>query len=400
MLKLFRKSGLSARDLIASGSALILVLALMTIALSLAWYPTDLGRYVFVAVLAAVVWPVSRVLPLTTLAVTACIAAVPFLWGYNNLEIRIIPLAIAGFRAAAGGSRAYLIVPVTAVAAILALLPEIPLMIAFGEILNNRFVVDWIPDPSQRLLLALVLSVILVLGFAINRMRVVASDLAVRNEQLLVLQAAERERVAAEVRTAIARDIHDVVAHHVAAMVVRAQAADSVADLEPERLRETVQAIAADGNDALSAMRRAVRMMRADGPGEPGTFDAAVDVMVGRLNNSERRVRVGGELSDAGEAVESTMLWILQESLTNVMLHSESRDIDVHFSSSPAFHRLTVEDNGPGRGGSGLLSGGNGIRGMRERADAAGGSVSAGSRLGGGWSVRVVLPVTRETGSA
>jgi len=393
MLKLFRKSGLSVRDLVAAGSAFLLVLVLMTSALSLAWYPANIGTYIFVAVLTAVVWPVSRVLPLATLVVVAVIVVVPLFWGYSDLEIRIIPLAVAGFRAAASGTRAYLVLPVTVVAALVALLPEFPRMLTVGEI-NNRVIVEWISDPSRRVLIALMLMVVLALGFAINRMRVVASDLALRNEQLLVLQASERERVSTEVRTAIARDIHDVVAHHVAAMVVRAQAADSVADREPERLREVVQAIAAEGNDALTAMRRAVQMMRAEGRDEPAAFDASVDVLVGRLRNGNRRVSVVGALSDADDAVRPTMLSILQEALTNVLLHSDSPQVDVRFAASPGFARMTVEDDGPGRDGSGLSNGGHGIRGMRERADAAGGSVVAGPRIGGGWSVRVVLPVS------
>jgi len=397
MLKLFRKSGLSARDLVVSGAALIIVLTMMTVALSLEWYPTDLWRYVLVAVVTAVVWPVSRVLPATTLILVAAFVAAPSIWGYNDLEIRMVPLAVAGFRAASAGSRAYVVLPVTAIAAAIALVPEAPLMFAPGNTLSRTFIAEWITDPSRRLMVALVLAVILALGFAISRWRTVANDLALRNEQLLALRHAESERVATEVRTAIARDIHDVVAHHVAAMVVRAQAADSVADREPERLREAVQAIAAEGNDALTAMRRAVRVMRTDGRGaldSPASVHSAVDAMTGRLRDVGRRVSVDGDISGAGEDVTLTAMWILRESLTNVMLHSDSRDVRVRLSRSPDSVGVLVEDDGPASTSSGLSSGGNGIPGMRERADTLGGTVSTGPRPGGGWSVRVVLPLT------
>jgi len=413
MLTPFRKSGLSAHDVIAAGAALVLALVVMGVALSLAWYPEEPWKYVFALIVSAIAWPVSRVLPKTVLGVAAVIVAAPFVWGYGDFEIRVLPLAVAGFRAAAMGSTVRFVVPVTAGAALFALLPAGSLAtmmtetrgggIHFEWAPSNRIVVEWISDPSRHAMIVLVLTVILALGFAIKRLRVAAGDLASRNEELLVLQASESERVAAEVRTAIARDIHDVVAHHVAAMVVRAQAADSVADREPERLREAVQAIVADGNDALTAMRRAVHMMRSDSltlVHEPAAFSSAVEVLAGRLRSSGRQVHVEGEIPEAGERATVAVLWIVQEALTNVLLHSEARDIRVRFSASTDSVGVTVEDDGPGVASTGLVGGGNGVRGMTERAFAVGGSLSAGPRAGGGWSVRALLPLMDGRGSA
>ena len=96
MLKLFRKSGLSVRDLVAAGSAFLLVLVLMTSALSLAWYPANIGTYIFVAVLTAVVWPVSRVLPLATLVVVAVIVVNVLVWlGSGDWSLRFLALALS-----------------------------------------------------------------------------------------------------------------------------------------------------------------------------------------------------------------------------------------------------------------------------------------------------------------
>jgi signal transduction histidine kinase len=381
-------------DVVLSGAALIIVLAVMAVADSTFWRPVAGWRYPFVAVLSAIAWPVSRRYPRTTLIIVAGVVASSTQWGLGALELCVIPLAVAGFRAAVAGVRGALVVSVTVVAALFAQLPELS---SFGSLqkTGSLAVLGWFNDPSRRLMVAVVLAVILALGYAMHGLRSEASDLASRNEQLILLQVSERARVAAEVRTAIARDVHDVIAHHVAAMVVRAQAADRVADLDPGKLREAVQAIAAEGNDALAAMRRAVSMLRSDGPGEfggPMSFRSAVDGLVGPLRSSGRQVDVDGDISGAGEVVQLTMLWILQEALTNVMLHSGSRLVGVELMGSADAVELTVRDDGPYSATAGVTGGGNGIQGMRERAAAVGGSVSAGPEHGTGWTVHAVLP--------
>lgn len=402
MPKLFRKGGSLAGDVVLSGAALLVVLAVMAVARSTFWRPMWAWRYPLVAVLTACVWPVSRLYPKTSLVVVAGVVAASPHWGLGALELCAIPLAVAAFRAALAGVSAALVVPVTAVAALLAQLPELG---QFGVLAKLAWpgVLHWFYDPSRRLMIAVVLAVIVALGYAMSGLRSEASDLASRNEQLVRLQVAERERVAAEVRTAIARDLHDVVAHHVAAMVVRAQAAERVADTDPGKLRESVQAIAAEGNDALTAMRRTVRMLRSDGPmlmREPTSFRAAVDNLVAPLRSSGRQVNVQGDLAGAGELVQLTVLWILQEALTNVMLHSGSPLINVQLAAAPGTVELTVSDDGPAASTTGVASGGNGIRGMRERAAAVGGSVSAGAVPGSGWTVHAVVPRTAQPGLA
>jgi signal transduction histidine kinase len=130
---------------------------------------------------------------------------------------------------------------------------------------------------------------------------------------------------------------------------------------------------------------------------EPMSFRAAVDGLIEPLRSSGRRVEVDGDISGAGELVQLTVLWILQEALTNVMLHSGSHLIGVQLTDAPEIIEMTVRDSGPSSSPAGMTSGGNGIRGMKERAAAVGGRVSVGPASGSpGWTVHAVLPRTTQ----
>ena len=398
MLKLFRRSGFSARDCVVAGTALALILVAFQFALFLGWRPLYFREYVLAAAVSAGAWLVSRAAPRTVLVIVAVVVAVPFIWGHAGTEVRLLSLAIAGFRAATFGSPIRFVVPITALSALFAVSPTI----AIGRImkLSDRpqemvMLLSWMADPSQTVTLILGLTAVLALGFTIMRLHLAADGLAAQNDRLRLLQESERERVSQEVRTAIARDIHDGVAHHVTAMVVQAQAAVSVCDQAPERLADVVRSIASEGNDALAAMRRAVQIMRSDtqhGMGAPGTFESAVETFADRLRVSGRQVRVAGEFSPADDEAKITLLWILQESLTNVLLHSDAPHVGVQFSLEQERVRMVVEDAGPSAAHTRMASGGHGVRGMTERASMAGGVSSAGPRSGGGWSVCVDVP--------
>jgi signal transduction histidine kinase len=252
-------------------------------------------------------------------------------------------------------------------------------------------------------MLMVTVAVVAALGYAVHRQQQavhrqqqIAEDLNRQNAELIALRASERERVAIEVRTAIARDIHDVVAHHVAAMVVTAQAADRVADRDPALLRTTVRAIAVEGNEALAAMRQVVQVLR-QRPNSDRSFETALRELTDRLGTSGRRVTVSGEIAGTTEIVRDAVLRIVQESLTNVLLHSDAEHISVSFATTGSDIEVRVEDRGQRSETTPPTHAGNGIRGMRERARALGGQLSAGPRAEGGWTVRAVLP---RTGSA
>lgn len=393
VLRWFRNGGSTAGDVVLATGALAAVLAAMLFARLNGWYPEDGSSYVLAVCLAAVAWPASRLAPRSTLAVVAVIVSLPS-WSFGVPELRLAPLVVAAFGAAMRAVPVVFTLPVTAVAAAAGIL-HIPLV--YWQLFPQDGVLAFaeLRDPSRHVLVAVVLAGVVVLGYAIRAQRDVAHDLRERNAELLALQEVERARVAAEVRTVIARDVHDVVAHHVTAMVIRAQAAERVGSGDPRELRQTLHEIAADGSDALTAMRRVVRMMRSDAETTPlssADLDAEFDDIIGRVRASGRAVEVSGSAAGGTDFVRATLLRIAQEALTNVLLHSDAQRVTVEFSSIDDLVGATVTDDGTPSTQVLASPGGNGIVGMVERASAAGGTLAAGPNPTGGWRVSASLP--------
>ncbi|MGW4729461.1 sensor histidine kinase [Streptomyces shenzhenensis] len=229
---------------------------------------------------------------------------------------------------------------------------------------------------------------------------------------------AERERehlvrlAAAEERAEIARELHDVVAHSLAVMILQADGAGYALKSDPDRAGSALKAIADTGRDALEDMHRIVRVLRvgrASGQGEAADADAGRRrVSLDDLETVAERARdagltvaletegVRGRLSTADEL---TVLRIVQESLTNVLRHAgPGADVTITLRFDQDVVRVRVVDDGGGRlagprPASGRGSGGNGLVGMRERVEVSGGSFTAGPRLGAGWQVDAELPV-------
>lgn len=232
-----------------------------------------------------------------------------------------------------------------------------------------------------------------------------------RNTALVRLRTIEAERAAAAERTRIARDLHDVVSHHMSAVVIRAQAADRVADQRPEVLREAVQWIAASGREALTAMRETVRVLNNAAPGS-GAEMAPVPGLTDVARMGERLKAVGIDVTmqlptrsrQLTSATDLTAVRIIQEALTNVMVHAKATAAHVSWQSGPQGELLTIDDNGSGgpppvnvletarRQESGR---GNGLIGMRERAHASGGTLTVAAGPLGGWRVQAWLPPQR-----
>ncbi|GII57978.1 hypothetical protein Pth03_63670 [Planotetraspora thailandica] len=211
------------------------------------------------------------------------------------------------------------------------------------------------------------------------------------------------EKVRRDERLALARELHDVVAHHVTGIVVQAQAAQIVARRHPEKLAESLAGIEAAGSDALSAMRRVVGLLR--------DADDAASVTAGpeRLADLVERFRGHGpevRLSQPGDEdesswppeVTSTVYRVVQESLTNVSRHARhARLVTVAVARDGQAVTVEVADDAPPVPARGHHRGGYGLAGMRERVEALGGTLSAGPRAEAGWAVLATLPViTRE----
>ncbi|MET8762024.1 histidine kinase [Lentzea sp. NPDC004782] len=190
-------------------------------------------------------------------------------------------------------------------------------------------------------------------------------------------------------RMALARELHDVVAHYVTAIVVHAQAG------QLNREIDVLPSIAASGTEALTAMRRLVGTMRDGTSAGPAASSSLVDDVRELVSESGLPVHLSVELHDAvPQELARSVLRLVQESLTNTQKHAASvSSVDVALSSGDGVLRLFVADDGVASGVPVGGSGGYGLVGMRERVELLGGTFSAGRREPTGWTVRAELPL-------
>jgi signal transduction histidine kinase len=226
--------------------------------------------------------------------------------------------------------------------------------------------------------------------------------------------ATERERVAGQAvaleRVRIARELHDVVAHHVSVMGVHAGAARLVLDRDLEKARQSLGVIEANARDTVDELHRMLAALRQDDEAADDAEDAAsrsastrgVD-QIEELVDEARATGIAVTLEHIGEAralpptVGLILYRIAQESLTNVRKHA-GRDAPVHVRIRylPQAVEVDVSDDGIGAHGPSTTTTGLGHIGMRERVAAVGGEITIGPKPRGGYRVRAVLPTSRE----
>lgn len=225
------------------------------------------------------------------------------------------------------------------------------------------------------------------------------------NARLQEAEREERSRRAVEVeRERIARELHDIVTHHVSVIVIQAGAGLTALDRRPERVRTSLEAIDRVSREALTDMRRMLGMI-GDTPGTPPAGDEARAPLprLERLGELIEEVRAAGlpvELSLDGErrpldaGIELSAYRIVQEALTNALKHARGARARVRLGYEPRAIEIEVTDQG-GSGDRDLGeadSGGRGLIGMRERVALYGGEFEAGPTPTG-FRVRARLPV-------
>jgi signal transduction histidine kinase len=224
----------------------------------------------------------------------------------------------------------------------------------------------------------------------------------------------ERERdAAAEVaavleRTRIARELHDVVAHHVSVMVVQAEGAGWAIDGRPEQARTAVATIAETGRTTLIELRRLLGVLRAgdeDGVApQPGLADlpALVEGFRGSglsvVHNQVPAQEVEGELLRLPDSLQLAVFRIVQEGLTNVLKHAGQAaraqvEVQIVGRSASGSAELVVEIQDDGIGMPAARLPGHGLIGIRERVALFGGSAEIGPVAGGGFRVRAGFPI-------
>ncbi|MFG1694728.1 sensor histidine kinase [Nonomuraea sp. NPDC049309] len=275
-----------------------------------------------------------------------------------------------------------------------------------------------------------------VLGDSARIRRAYTAELEARAELLARERDFEARRAVAAERARIARELHDVVTHHVGMMVVQAEAGPVLAERDPRSAERTFDTIAETGRQAMTEMRRLLGVLREESPpgaDAPQRGEGALEPQPGlaqvpELVEQARRAGVRASLEVDGPAgplpagVELSAYRIVQEALTNVMKHAGGARVRVAVRHSEGDLRIEVCDDGPGTGGgdgidrpgqngrdaqpsdedgrgaaasdsNGQGPSGHGLIGMRERVQLFGGELTAAARPEGGFAVVARLPI-------
>jgi signal transduction histidine kinase len=222
---------------------------------------------------------------------------------------------------------------------------------------------------------------------------------------------------AAGERTRIARELHDVVAHHVSLMAVQAEAAGALLPGKPAEAGRSVQIIGETARQALVELRRLLGVLR--GPGEqpqaaPSPSLGELDAVLAQVRGAGMRVDlvVEGSPGELAPGVDLTAYRIVQEALTNALRHSAAPSAAVTVHYDPGYVTVSVTDSGAVRGGNGAgrdekgvsrngngaaapggrAPGGFGLAGIAERVASCGGTLTVGPTRAGGFAVTARLP--------
>jgi signal transduction histidine kinase len=242
-------------------------------------------------------------------------------------------------------------------------------------------------------------------GHTVRQRREYAERLEAQTRELQAARQELAEQAVVQERLRIARDLHDVVAHHMSTIVVQsAVARDAVGKDEPATIQaiEHVQSIS---RSALGEIRQLLGVLRRSGNGEsaepsqPGLSDLGDLLAEARAGGINVEVTTTGQVLPLSAAVDLAAYRLIQEALTNVMKHSDGSNASITVQYAP--EALTIEvvnDSATGATVASRLDGGSGlgIPGMRERVALLGGSFAAGPRAEGGFRVSAVLPLSTQ----
>jgi signal transduction histidine kinase len=284
-------------------------------------------------------------------------------------------------------------------------------IVSIGVLFTAGLLVDEL-DISGFISSVVILVTAFVLGDNLRRRREAADALQER------LQRAERERElvaqrrVADERTRIARELHDVVAHSVSAMVIQAAAARRSLATAPDSAEIALANVEATGRQTMDELRSILGVLRrtsdepvndpdrSGGPTlspQPKLVD--VTALVAAADDLPVSLTMSGHFDDLGSSVDLTGYRIIQESLTNIRRHAGPVSaVEIRVEHLDEGVRIRIVDDGRGAaaddGGPGY-----GLVGMHERVEAIGGHLAAGWRVGGGWSVTADLPHSARPGA-
>ena len=229
-------------------------------------------------------------------------------------------------------------------------------------------------------------------GWLVGSRRQLVDSLAERTRAL----EAERDECARlavqRERARIAHELHDVVSHHLAVIVIHAGAGRVAGPGDP-RSEERFVTIRRSGEEALADVRRLVALLAAtDGRSAPA---GALGLLLAQARTAGLRIDAGAPPADAtlSAEVEATAYRVVQEGLTNAMKHAPGSDVRVRIRLDGEVLHVELDDSGARAPATLAASGsGTGLAGLRQRVEALGGCFEAGARPEGGWRVRAAIP--------
>ena len=215
-------------------------------------------------------------------------------------------------------------------------------------------------------------------------------ELAVQAERQRASQAEARERAVADERLRIARELHDVVAHHVSVMGVQASAGRRVLDKDPAKARTALASVEQSARTAVDELRRMLGLLRqAESPGPPDSASTGgvdrIDDLLANAREAGLRTTIGvyGEPVPLPDSLSQAAYRVVQEAVTNTLKHASATTIDVRVRYLS--HDLEIDVADDGRGAvTGRDTGGMGLVGMRERVTAHDGVLETGPLVDGG----------------
>ncbi len=216
-------------------------------------------------------------------------------------------------------------------------------------------------------------------------------------------QAAATRQAVEHERARIARELHDVVTHNVAVMVVQAGAARKVIDVSPDKARQSLLAVEAGGRAAMAELRHVMGLLTMSGDG-PEPVDLVPQPGLDQLPELAGRVRATGvpvELTVTGKpaplptGVDLAAYRVVQEALTNTVKHAPGAHVQINVDYGLESLRVEVADTGATSASPEVPGNGRGLMGLRERLALYGGTLQSGIRPTGGYRVSATIPVAR-----
>jgi signal transduction histidine kinase len=270
------------------------------------------------------------------------------------------------------------------------------LLLALPVLANAIAPFNGYEDGLARIMPLVLVSAALALG---DSRKLRGEAIAERDATRDAIAESQRDQAAMEERARIARELHDIVAHHVSVIAVQAETARLTTPGMPDEGKKRLEESSQTARDSLTELRRLLGLLRDDAgttperAPQPGLdlLDELIDTA--RAAGAQVRLILKGNVVPLPPGVDLTAYRILQEALTNARRHAPGAAVDVELRYTGDTLHLRVSDNGPGPPETD--PGGHGLLGMRERAVMFGGSLQTGPADDGGFAVTAELPIRR-----